>query len=620
MPNPEKNRQFDEFFRSWRGAEAADEEDVLAIAKSIYDGVTNAKLTTIKRNFNNADSRDYQAVSRDPRGSLLFGRIAVAEYKDHNPLTHEEDALLHSIDNTIREMYLAPGPSMAAKFVNLTVAGNQWLDNYALTNSNPAKAKALCLSLYTMVKIAQIALSNLPYMARLLASAVINLDDIEVRLRAFLEKAELTVEALDAQLVVAIPTPAAVGASRSTPADLQIIKNHLNGQFQAIFNQDNVPFDEKIGQTLLHVNSIYADLTALVAAKEKTTALIGQIKHAENVLKAVGVSRSTGQDTLSLIATHEASYNNLLSNSTSGAEKRELIKQVEQLRAMTPSAHADSELTSDALFATFAMFAALALNAFSTTHTPTKPPSIPVSVAREPDSTSLRRDKDVECKSLLENLATEQVIRLIRERDASNAEIDRITRKLAGTNEGTRVALSTAHSSTLTPLLAEKAAEFEALSMGSALISQITRNQKKLVEIAVVEKKINAFVQEHYTLGVWFSLVLSNLISDYFKSPKADKVEQALGMQTQLRQLSIDYTTRFSQGVKEISENPIIPSAVKTALRQLKEETSTIVARPSVRSVVREDYTSVFTAFRTQYNKIVPEDPSEPPPAEVRPK
>lgn len=571
---------FIELFQESTKEVLAEAKKVFAVAGFITDHLGQADLSKIKTDLKDHKTSVYIGSSKESKASLLFGYLAVEDYA--RILSSPEELIpLDQIAMKLMELYSAPSVDAMEKFNSLTENANQWLDNFALNSMDPAKAKELCLSLYAMVRIMEINIGRYSSTAKFLATKAygIDFDKISNQFGLFLAKAEVKISELETKILattaadavtapetIPVPEPQTPFEVETASPVAQAIRNHFSEQCQVILERDNLSLEKKIGEIIELIDANQNDLNGLTAEKKARAVLVDRKTKTQDLLQAI--DHSTTQDILSIMATHPESYNDVLTNSTPH-EKEELLKQIARVVAVPP--------------------AAAAYNA----HTSTKAPGKVLELELTDTTGTNRRILDAECKDTLRILAKRRLGRLTKEFDASNEETDSISM------------------SDLTQLLAENRATRGVMSKSSDILQRVMINHKVLTDIAAVESKVNTFVNTHHGFFVKMSLSLSKYLGAFFKSSKADKVEQALLMQTRLSRLNENYRQQLIAQTRGITEDAEIPEPVKTALLQLKEGTNSSLmsaSRPTA------DYNSVFTEFRAQFNRLATQDPAEPNP------
>jgi hypothetical protein len=570
---------FIELFQESTEEVFAEAKKVFAVAGFITDHLGQADLSTIQTNLKDHKTPVYIGSSKESKASLLFGSLAVEDYA-RNISSSEELMTLNQIEMKLMELYAKPSVDTMEKFNSLTENANQWLDNFALNSIDLAKAKELCLSLYAMVRIMEINIGRYSSTAKFLASKAngIDFDKITNQFGLFLAKAEVKINELEAKILASPAADAMLEPELEIPVEphtfevetvspvAQAIRNHFSVQCKAILERDNLSLEKKISKILKLIDANQNDLNILTTEKKTRAILVDKKTMAQALLQAI--DHSTTQDILSIMATHPESYNDILTNSTPH-EKEELLKQIAGVVAVPP--------------------AAAAYNA----HTSTKTPGNVLELELTDTTSTNRRLLDTECKDTLRILAKKHLGTLTKELLASNEETDSISMN------------------DLTQLLAENRAIRGVMSKSSDILQRVMINQKTLTDIAAVENKVNTFVNIHHGFFVKMSLSLSKYLGGFFKSSKADKVEQALQMQTRLSRLSENYRQQLIAQTRGVTEDAEIPEPIKTALLQLKEETNSSLmsaSRPTA------DYNSVFTEFRAQFNRLATQDPAEPNP------
>ncbi len=632
--------QFETKFRAWRPDKIVEEGYALQTAILIGNyvngrNVHNLYLVDDSAPFesfntfaqaNTDDDETRRDVTRNPRarlyGATLCLKLVIEAYLQNPDLSVPEHDKLHQLKQAIEGLYASPLWGTTTKITNIKLHLLSWLNENALTSTNPTQAKELCTYIYATLTICylhgakRLTVQQENELRELIDNAKDKALEIE-RLQpagppppiavhvpeeekgAESDRDEFFDIEPDRALPIALQLPLDANIDRTVeegdesedgdffdaelPRDLPPPEEDEDERFETppppppITLQsclDERPIDilaiqelsllDKIGQIKVFLNEVHAGLELLKQKKQQESALGDQIKHAQIIFEAVERNDQQGrrQDARDLIRSHQESLANLLANAN--AEEREEWDSI--YAAITPSA---SYTKAKAGLREMSNYTTSLFRKVTSTRVQQRVTDL---FPETPDSV---------CKQALRNLAQNRIMalrgrfdenrsRLLNGRlDELEGEINSCLNQLCGANIEAKELFKNAFISDIEELMRKNRLALQVLAALEPLITRIATKQGKLKECLGVNEAIDAFILEYDSIFVTLSLFLSHYISSIFKTDTADKIDQARVMKGQVVQWEIDYQDEVDKDIDTIRKNQHINSLKQGLVTQL---------------------------------------------------
>lgn len=214
--------QLETGFAAWRRENAQKENSALETAKIIANFANTNELHAIM-GINSSHLKIFNAFNASLLGSITYMKLAIDEHVAQTyqeaPLSANEQSELAAINAHLTTIYnkviIISHPDISSWRIPIeALAINReleqlhnrivfWIDNHALQSINLPSSKALCLSIYTVLKIVRIRLDNLNISPKLLSlvKSIIGIDSKKVRIDDLLAQI--------AEKIAAFPAPPA---------------------------------------------------------------------------------------------------------------------------------------------------------------------------------------------------------------------------------------------------------------------------------------------------------------------------------------------------------------------------------------------------------------------------
>ncbi|WP_231861924.1 hypothetical protein [Legionella hackeliae] len=524
-----KKEYFSEQFNRWRLGEAKKEEAVLLTVLEISSYFeTGIEIEQIKKDFCDTTSSRYKELDcfkKRELGALVYCKFVAQDYLQS--VDQEEKELLESIIKNIEGLYLQNRTDTQKKLNSLTQNCNIWLDNYTKDKEDPAQIKALCSSLYLLLKILEIFLQSLSSWSKKLAGSFVDIDALIKEIGCLLIKTEVKFNQIkllnSAKNLSPVPKNLAELFDKSY---LQLLET----------NPVNTP-DALLGK-VFSLENMVSHTNRLGAVLKKRMEIKSRLQNAQSLLIALenNAHRALGRKYfLEFIEKHDKHFNELMEHLDS--EVREMfLERIEQLKNPNGSQKIISSVQYGASWATALPTSALRL-------------ALPQNW-QDTVSSVVPATWDSQCKDQLKGIIVGVSKDLKQDLTEVEKEVTSFNDKFAVDKTSYEQFVKEISAEVIETVSVSSNALLQSIQRYKNLLTFVFDTQEKLKEIKSLDNKVSEFLYLYD--GFWVKI--SNFFARFcafFKTEAAQLVDKAREIQNELRSLEKKHHDVFERVYEE---------------------------------------------------------------------
>ncbi|KTD54639.1 purine NTPase [Legionella sainthelensi] len=564
-----------ERFQQWRGIKSDDELQILEVALLISEYVNSVdRLEIIKADAESKFSDFNQDNSRS-WATAVFTKLFIDEAIAQLPETAaQERALLIHLSTILTQLYENWKKDTAQNVTLLIDTIEKLIAINTIPFTDKKHYKTFLFSSYMLFNIIRLSLNELNWSMQMMASLIIDIEQMKLKITYFLEK----IEEKEHQLGQIENREAGTDKTENDP--LNSIKILLNKRYFKVLSQTPL-LRERTQTAFLYPieikpkkKDILASLTEFEADIDRVSSGIERLielrnKKAEIEVKIENINKliAAAQDNerkitgrkyfLDFITSHSQLYQTLLEN-TEGVVKLQLLEKKDQLEKAIESPDLSSGVVNGL------SWVASPLTIAYRTATP--------QMIQEAFSSTLPATLDSDCKIKLKELAQICMSDLKKQLEKKENQIIAINNRFFNQDEKIKQLITHESSEQLAVLQKANDALKEAVQANTKLVVHIKENLHFLNDLKSMRETLNEFIRLHDTILVKICNFLSQFFS-FFKTEKVQMIDEASTLKKQVNKLAAEYQNSIDQQMLQMEQNPFFDEKIKNHIkRRLKAE------------------------------------------------
>ncbi|VEB37686.1 purine NTPase, putative [Legionella sainthelensi] len=564
-----------ERFQQWRGIKSDDELQILEVALLISEYVNSVDRLEIIKADAESKFNDFNQDNSRSWATAVFTKLFIDEAIAQLPETAaQEKALLIHLSTILTQLYENWKKDTAQNVTVLIDTIEKLIAINTIPFTDKKQYKTFLFSSYMLFHIIRLSLNELNWSMQMMASLIIDIEQMKLKITYFLEKIE------EKELQLGQIENGEVGANKTENDPLNSIKILLNKRYFKVLSQ--TPLLRERTQTALFYpieikpkkKDILASLTEFEADIDRVSSGIERLielrnKKAEIELKIENINKliAAAQDNerkitgrkyfLDFITSHSQLYQTLLEN-TEGVVKLQLLEKKDQLEKAIESPDLSSGVVNGL------SWVASPLTIAYRTATP--------QMIQDTFSSTLPATLDSDCKIKLKELAQICMSDLKKQLEKKENQIIAINNRFFNQDEKIKQLITHESSEQLAVLQKANDALKEAVQANTKLVVHIKENLHFLNDLKSKRETLNEFIRLHDTILVKICNFLSQFFS-FFKTEKVQMIDEASNLKRQVNKLAAEYQNSIDQQILQMEQNPFFDEKIKNHIkRRLKAE------------------------------------------------
>ncbi|KTD63613.1 purine NTPase [Legionella santicrucis] len=559
-----------ERFQQWRGIKSDDELQILEIALLISEYVNSVDKLEVIKTEAESKFKDFDQDNSRSWATAVFTKLFIDEAIAQLPETAaQEKELLIRLSTTLTQLYDNWKKDTAQNITILieTIEKLITIENVPFTDKK--QYKAFIFSSYMLFHIIRLSLNELDWSMQMVASLIINIEQMKLKIAYFLEKVEEKEHQLKQIEQIEI------GSDKAEDDPLKSIKLLLNKRYFKVLSQTPLLRERPQSAILYPIETKPKKkdiLTSLVAFEEDIDRVSSGIENLielrnkkaeieakiENINKLISAAQDndrkiTGRKYfLDFISSYPQLYETLLEN-TEGVAKLQLLEKKEQLEIAIASPDLSSGVVNGLSWVVSPLTIAYR------TATP--------QMIQDVFSSTLPATLDSDCKTKLKELAQMCMSDLQKQLEKKENQIIAINNRFFNQDEKIKQLLTHESSEQLVVLQKANDALKEAVQASSKLVVHIKENLHFLSDLKSKRETLKEFIHLHDTILVKIYNFLSQFFS-FFKTEKVKMIDEASTLKKQVNKLAAEYQNSIDQEIFQMEQNPFFDEKIKNHIRR----------------------------------------------------
>lgn len=564
-----------ERFRQWRDIKSDDELHILEVALLISEYVNSVDKLEVIKTEAESKFKDFDQDNSRSWATAVFTKLFIDEAIAQLPETAaQEKALLICLSTTLTQLYdnwkkdTAQNITVLIETIEKLIA----IDNVPFTDKK--QYKAFIFSSYMLFHIIRLSLNELDWSMQMVASLIINIEQMKLKIASFLEKIEEKEHQLEQIEQIEI------GSDKTEDDPLTAIKTLLNKRYFKVLSQTPLlreppqtpilyPLETKpkkkdilvsLAEFEADIDRVSSGIENLIELRNKKAEIEAKIENINKLISAAqdNERKITGREYfLDFIASHAQLYQTLLEN-TEGVAKLQFLEKKEQLEKAIESPDLSSGVVNGLSWVTSP------LTIVYRTATPL--------MIQDVFSSTLPATLDSDCKAKLKELAQICMSDLKKQLEKKENQIIAINNRFFNQDEKIKRLIIHESSEQLAVLQKANDALKEAVQASSKLVAHIKENLHLLSDLKSKRETLKEFIRLHDTILVKICNFLSQFFS-FFKTEKVQMIDEASTLKKQVNKLAAEYQNSIDQEILQMEQNPFFDDKIKNHIkRRLKAE------------------------------------------------
>ncbi|KTD08966.1 purine NTPase [Legionella gratiana] len=562
-----------ERFQQWRGSKSDDELHILEVALLINECVNSADNLEVIKAEAETKFKDFDQDNSRSWATAVFTKLFIDEAIVQLPetATQEKELLIH-LSTTLTQLYDNWKNDTAKNIALLIDTIEQLIAIESIPFTDKKQYKTFIFSSYMLFHILRLSLNELDWSMQMVASLIINVEQMKLKIAYFLQKIEEKEHQLE-QMETEIE-------SDKDDDPLKSIKFLLNKRYFKIVSYTPL-LHERLQTGVSHSigtkpikRDILASFAEFEADIERVSSGIGNLieqrkKKAEIEAKIENINKliAAAQDNdrkitgrkyfFDFIKSHEQLYQTLLEN-TEGVVKLQLLEKTEQLEKAIESPDLSSGVINGL------SWIASPLTVAYRTATP--------QIVQDVFSSTFPATLDSDCKVKLKELAQICLSDLKKQLEKKENQITAIYNRFFNQDEKMKQLIARESSEQLAVLQKANDALKEAVQASNKLVVHIKENLHVLNDLKSKRETLKEFIRLHDTILVKICNFLSRFCS-FFKTEKVQMIDEASTLKKQVNKLAAEYQNSIDKELLQMEQNPHFDEKIKNHIkRRLKAE------------------------------------------------
>ena len=567
-----------ERFQQWRGSKSAAEQQNLDVALLISEYVNSVDNLGIIKAEAATKFRDFDQYKSRTLATAVFTKLFIDEAIAQLPETAaKEKAVLINLSTILTHLYDNWKNDPAKNIASLIDNIEQLIAIGTLPFTEKKQYKIFIFSSYLVFQITKLTLDNMDWSVQMMASLILNIEQMKLKMAYFLQKIEekeKKLEQIDQR---------EAGSNNVEHAPLKSIKDLLNKRYHKVLS--NTPLLPERSKLSIHpgkkpikrsiltslaeletdIDKVSSGIRSLIEQKNEKAEIEAKIKSMVRLVSAAEENdrKITGRKYfLDFIESHSELYQALLAN-TDDSSKIQLIEKIEQLK----KALASPDLSSGVINGL--SWVAAPLTVVYRTAAP--------QTVQDVISSTLPTTLDSDCKAKLKELAQVCLSDLKIKLEKKERQIAAINNRFFHQDEKLKQLIADESSEQLAVLQKTNDAMKEAVQASSTLLVRVKENLHFLNDLKDKRETLKEFIRLHDVIFVKICNFLAQFFS-FFKTETAQMIDQASILKNRVNKLAIAYQNAIGLDMRQIESNPLLDARTKSHIkRRFKAEEQEII-------------------------------------------
>ncbi|ARM33289.1 hypothetical protein B0B39_07015 [Legionella longbeachae] len=564
-----------ERFQQWRGIKSDDELQILEVALLISEYVNSVDGLKVIKNEAESKFNDFNQDNSRSWATAVFTKLFIDEAIAQLPeAAAEEKALLIRLSTTLTQLYENWKNDTTQNITVLidTIEKLIALDKIPFTDKK--QYKSFLFSSYMLFHIIRLSLNELNWSMQMMASLIIDIEQMKLKIAHFLEKIE------EKEHLLGEERQLETGVDKTDKDPLNSIKIYLNKRYFKVLSQTPLLRDppqtsmlypmeikskkkgilESLAEFEADIERVSSGIENLIELKSNKAEIEAKIEHINKLISAIQDNdrKITGRKYfLDFISSHSQLYATLLEN-TEGAAKLQLLEKKEQLENAIESPDLSSGVVNGL------SWVASPLTIAYRTATP--------QMIQDVFSATLPATLDSDCKTKLKELVQICVSDLKKQLEKKENQIIAINNRFFNQDEKIKQFIAHESLEQLSVLLKANDALKESVQESTKLVVHIKENLNFLNDLKSKRETLKEFIRLHDTILVKICHFLSQFFS-FFKTEKVQMIDEATTLKKQVNKLAAEYQSSIDHKLLQMDQNPLLDEKTKNHIkRRLKAE------------------------------------------------